>query len=90
MHDGAVEKKWRRVISVGGRTPAPPRRRRARAQNFATSGFHFIEASVIESGLGSCLGQLRERRGKCPTPPVTWRAHRLSDTAGWGEAPGWV
>ena len=48
MHDGAVEKKWRRVISVGGRTPAPPRRRRRRrrAQNFATSGFHFIEASV--------------------------------------------
>ena len=29
MRNGAVEKKMRRVISVGGRTPAPRRRRRA-------------------------------------------------------------
>jgi hypothetical protein len=46
MRNGAVEKKWRRVISVGGRTPASRRAPRRRAQNFATSGFHFIEAST--------------------------------------------
>ena len=45
MRDGAVEKKWRRVISVGGRTPAPrapPRRARAEFCNFWVSFYRSL------------------------------------------------
>ena len=48
MRDGAVEKKWRRVIIVGGRTPAPRAARRRARRILQLLGFILsLEASVV-------------------------------------------
>ena len=69
MCDGAVGKKWRRVISVGGRTPAPPRRRRAARAEFCNFWVSFYRSQChhrarprLGTGGCACCGDGEEDR----------------------------